>query len=75
LAYAQQWFQSKQSDINILKDLATEEQKSLFVDIDQEISRTRSEIDKLQKQLERESDPDTRNSLTEEKDKWETTAS
>jgi hypothetical protein len=46
--YAKMWFESKQSDINNLKEISTESQKSFLNTLDEQIEICRKEVGKME---------------------------
>lgn len=51
--YAKMWFESKQNDINTLKEISTESQKSFLRTLDEQIEICRKELDKMQSAVEK----------------------
>jgi hypothetical protein len=47
LKYAESWFTSKQNDIQTLKEISTESQKSFLNTLDEEIEQCRAELNKM----------------------------
>jgi hypothetical protein len=47
LKYAESWFSSKQSDIQTLREISTESQKSFLNTLDEEIEQCRVELNKM----------------------------
>jgi hypothetical protein len=51
--YAKMWLESKQNDINTLKEISTESQKSFLRTLDEQIGICRKELDKMQSSVEK----------------------
>lgn len=51
--YAKMWFESKQNDINTLKEISTEAQKTFLRTLDEQIEICRKELDKMEYSAEK----------------------
>jgi hypothetical protein len=48
LQYSKMWFESKQNDINTLKEISTESQRSFLMTLDEQIEICRKELEKME---------------------------
>jgi hypothetical protein len=51
LQYAKMWFESKKNDIDTLKEISTESQKSFLKTLDEQMEIGRKELDNMEKEI------------------------